>query len=261
MPDDPTTAAPPALRDDGYVPTRAMVIMAHPDDIEIGCGGTIARWTAAGCAVAFVLVTSGDAGIDRPGMTRAEATTIREAEQRAAAAVLGVSDVVFLREPDGLVENTMALRGRLVRHLRRFRPEAVVTMDPAALWVAEDYVNHPDHRAVGQAAIDAVFPASGQPNAFEELAGEGLRAHKVRLLYAVAFGPGVANAVVDIGDTLERKLEALRCHASQFGDWNPEPQVRQWAAEAAQGTPHAAAERFRRVRLITDEEWARRQAG
>ncbi|HEX5631690.1 MAG TPA: PIG-L family deacetylase, partial [Gemmatimonadales bacterium] len=163
-------------RDDGYVPARAMVIMAHPDDIEFSCAGTVARWLDTGCAVCYVLVTSGDGGIEETGMTRARAAAIREAEQRAAAAAIGVAEVVFLGEPDGMVENTMSLRRRLVREIRRFRPEVVVTFDPAALWVAEDYINHPDHRAVGMAAVDAVFPAAGQPNVFEELADEGLTA-------------------------------------------------------------------------------------
>jgi len=246
-------------RDDGYVPQRAMIIMAHPDDIEFSCAGTVARWTDGGCAVCYVLVTSGDGGIETAGMTRAGAAEIREAEQRAAAAALGVTEIVFLREPDGMVENTMALRKQLVREIRRFRPEAVITLDPAALWVAEDYINHPDHRAVGMAAVDAVFPASGQPNVFEELADEGLAAHKVRRLYAVAFGPEGVNVVVDIGSTLERKLEALRYHQSQFAGWDPEPRIREWSAEAAMDTPHAHVERFRMVRLITDEEFERRR--
>lgn len=248
-----------ALRDDGYVPERALVIMAHPDDIEFSCAGTMARWVDGGCAVCYVLVTSGDGGIDEPGMTRARAAEIRAAEQRAAAAALGVDEVVFLGEPDGMVENTMALRRRLVREIRRFRPEVVVTFDPAALWVAEDYINHPDHRAVGMAAVDAAFPAAGQPNVFEELAEEGLAAHKVRKLYAVAFGPEGVNAVVDIGAVLDRKLAALRCHASQFVGWDPETFVRQWSLDAAKGTPHEHVERFRVVRLITDEEFERRR--
>lgn len=260
MSDEPTPAPPAELRDDGYVPERALIIVAHPDDIEFGCAGTIARWVDAGCAVRYVLVTSGDVGIDEPGMTRERATAIREAEQRAAAAELGVADLVFLREPDGTVENTLALRRRLVREVRAFRPEAVLTFDPAALWIADDYVNHPDHRAVGMAAIDAVFPASGQPHVFEDLSEEGLAAHKVRMLYAMAFGPEGVNCVVDIGPSMERKLAALRRHASQFAGWDPEPLVRDWAAEAARGTPHAYVERFRRVRLIRDEEFERRRA-
>lgn len=247
------------FQDDGYVPERAMVIVAHPDDIEFGCAGTIARWKDAGSTVCYVLVTSGDVGIEALGMTRARATEIREAEQRAAAAAIGVDEVVFFGEPDGMVENTMALRKRLVREIRRFRPEAVVTFDPAVLWVADDYVNHPDHRAVGMAAIDAVFPAAGQPNVFEELEEEGLSAHKVRKLFALAFGQDGFNTVVDVGPTFERKLAALRCHVSQFTGVDPEPFVRAWGAQAAKDTPHEMVERFRVVRLISDDEFKRRR--
>ena len=255
------TTSPAARADDGYVPARAMVIVAHPDDIEFACAGTIARWTAAGCVVSYVLCTSGDVGIDRPGMSRAEATAIREAEQRAAADLLGVSEVVFLREPDGMLESTMALRKRLVREIRRFRPEVVMTFDPSALIVSDEYINHPDHRAAATAAVEAVFPAAGQPLVFPELADEGLRAHKVRKLYVVAFFDAGAATVVDIGPTFERKLAALRCHASQMSDWDPGPRLRQWAAEAAAGSAHELVETFRVVRLIPDEEFERRRAG
>src|SRR5689334_492447 len=104
-----------------------MAIVAHPDDIEFGCAGTIARWVQQGCKVAYVLVTSGDVGIAKPGITRAEAAAIREAETIAAAKVVGVDNVIFLREPDGMVENTLSLRKRLVREMRIFRPEVVIT--------------------------------------------------------------------------------------------------------------------------------------
>lgn len=245
--------------DDGYIPTRAMFIVAHPDDIEFGCAGTAARWTAGGAEVAYVLVTSGDVGIDVPGMTRERATQIREAEQSAAAAEVGVADVTYLREPDGMVVNTLDLRKRLVREIRRFKPEVVLTFDPTAMFVADTYVNHPDHRAVGSAAIDAVFPASGQPLVFPELEAEGLRAHKVRKLFVIQFGtPGAT--VVDISGTIDAKLRALRCHESQLSEWNPEEMIREWAAGAAKDTPHDYVESYRVVTLITDEEWERRSS-
>ena len=247
------------LKDDGYVPTRAMFIVAHPDDIEFGCAGTVARWTAGGAEVAYVLVTSGDVGIDKPGMTRERATEIREAEQTAAAAEVGVTDVTYLQEPDGMVVNTLDLRKRLVREIRRFKPEVVATFDPTAMFIAETYVNHPDHRAVGEAAVDAVFPASGQPLIFPELEDEGLSAHKVRKLFVVAFGsPGTT--VVDITDTMDTKLNSLRKHTSQLGEWDPEEMLREWASNAAKDTPHDYVESFRVVTMVNDEEWEKRVA-
>jgi LmbE family N-acetylglucosaminyl deacetylase len=241
-----------------YTPKRAMVIMAHPDDIEFGCVGTVARWVKEGCRVAYVLVTSGDVGIAKPELTRAQATEIREGEQRAAAEAVGVHEVIFFREPDGMVENTMALRKKLVRELRRFRPEVVITTDPTTLWAGENYINHPDHRAVATAAIDAIFPAAGQPHLFEEFAQEGLTAHKVRKVYVMNWGEGAPGTLfVNISDTIDLKIAALKQHVSQMGEWDPEPMVRQWGAEAAKGKEMAYAEAFRVVTLVNDEEWGK----
>ena len=121
-----------------YIPARAMVIVAHPDDIEFGCAGTVARWVKEGAEVAYVLCTSGDVGIAEDGMTKTKAAEIREAEQTAAAKIIGVNDVVYLRAPDGMLENTMDLRKRLVREIRRFKPEVVMTLDPTVVWAGAD---------------------------------------------------------------------------------------------------------------------------
>jgi LmbE family N-acetylglucosaminyl deacetylase len=232
-----------------------MAITAHPDDIEFGCVGTVARWVKAGARVAYVLCTSGDVGIDEPGMTRARATEIREAESRAAAEIAGVREVIFLREPDGMLEATLDLRRKLVREIRRFRPEVVITGDPTVVWAGDDYINHPDHRAAALAAVDAVFPAAGQPNLFEELADEGLRPHKVRKLYVTGFGQG--NFFVNIDDTIDVKVAALRAHRSQMKDWDPEGRIKEWAHEAAKGKEMMYAESFRVVTLENDESWER----
>jgi LmbE family N-acetylglucosaminyl deacetylase len=243
-----------------YTPRRAMVVMAHPDDIEFGCAGTVARWTRAGSEVIYVLVTSGDVGIVTPGMTRAQATEIREAEQLAAAEVVGVKDVVFLREPDGMVENSLQLRKKLVREIRRWKPEVVITLDPTVLWAGDNYINHPDHRAVGMATLDAIFPAAGQPHVFEELAEEGLTAHKVRKVYVVNWGEGAPGTVyVNITDTIDLKIESLKKHASQMGEWDVAPRMREWGAEAAKGKEMAYAEVFRVVTLVGDEDWGKLQ--
>lgn len=239
-----------------YAPKRAMVIVAHPDDIEFGCAGTVARWVKAGAEVCYVLCTSGDVGIAKPELTRAQATEIREAEQLAAAEVVGVREVIFLREPDGTLVNTLDLRKRLVREIRRFRPEVVVCLDPTLFFVdSNTYINHPDHRAAGTAAVDAVFPAAGQPHVFEELAAEGLQAHKVRKLYIDSWGSG--DTFVNITGTIDLKLAALRKHASQMGEWDPEPMLREWSRAAAKGKEMAYAESFRVITLESDENWAK----
>jgi len=236
-----------------YVPQKAMVIVAHPDDIEFSCAGTVARWIKDGAEVAYVLCTSGDVGIDEPGMTKAKAAQIREAEQQAAAEVVGVKEVVFLREPDGMLENTMSLRKRLVREIRRFKPEVVITGDPTIVWARSDYINHPDHRAAAGAALDAVFPAAGQPNLFEELAEEGLTAHKVRKVYVTSWTQ--SDTFVNISDTIDLKIKALKKHVSQMKDWDPEPRIKEWAGEVAQGKEMAYAEAFRVVTLISNEDF------
>ncbi len=239
-----------------YVPQKAMAIAAHPDDLEFSCAGTVARWAQAGCEVSFVLCTSGDVGIADPGMTRAQATEIREAEQRAAAEVLGVKEVIFLREPDGMLENTITLRKKLVREIRRFKPEVVITGDPTTVWVSNNYINHPDHRAANGAAIDAIFPAAGQPNLFEELAEEGLTAHKVRKVY-VSSWVEQADLYVNISETFALKIEALRKHVSQMRDWDPEPMIKEWAGQAAKGKEMAYAEAYRVITLVSDEDFAK----
>lgn len=242
-----------------YTPKSVMVIIAHPDDIEFGCAGTVARWVKEGAEGIYVLCTSGDVGIAEPGMTKARATEIREAEQLAAAEVVGVKNVVFLREPDGMLVNTLDLRKRLVRQIRRFKPEVVITVDPTVQWVSDTYINHPDHRAAGQAALDAIFPAAGQPNLFEELAEEGLSAHKVRKVYVRTFRQD-DSVFVDITDTMELKIKALKQHVSQLGEWDPAPMLREWAAGAALGKEMAYAEGYRVITLESDEDWAKIEA-
>ena len=241
-----------------YVPKRALVIAAHPDDIEFSCAGTVARWIKEGAEVIYILCTSGDVGINEPGMTKTEATQIREAEQLAAAAVVGVKEVIFFREPDGMLENTVSLRKRLVREIRRFKPEVVICGDPTIVWVGSTYINHPDHRATAGAAIDAIFPAAGQPNLFEELAEEGLTAHKVRKVYVDAWDDK-ADVYINISETIDLKIEALKKHVSQMKDWDPEPMVREWAGKAAQGKEMAYTEAFRVITLVTDEDFAKVQ--
>ncbi len=226
-----------------YTPKRVMVIAAHPDDIEFSCAGTIARWVREGAEVCYVLCTSGDVGILDPHITKEEAMRIREAEQLAAAAVVGVTNVVFLREPDGMLEPTIALRKRLVREIRKFRPDTLLCGDPQALWAGSGYINHPDHRAAATAAIDAVFPAAGMPTLFKELEAEGLTAHKTYKVYVMAWDKN--DTFVNITDTIDLKIEALKKHVSQMNGWDPAERIREWAANEAKGKEMEYAEGYR----------------
>ncbi len=236
-----------------YIPERAMVIMAHPDDPEFSCAGTVARWAQTGTEVCYVLCTSGDVGIAEVGMTREKAAEIREAEERDAAKILGVKEVIFLGEPDGMLQPTLELRKKIVRQIRRFRPEVVITGDPTVVWASDRYINHPDHRASATAALDAIFPAAGQPNLFEELEEEGLTAFKPRKVYVTTWGE--PDIYVNISKTIDLKVEALRAHKSQMKGWDPEERIKGWAAERGKGKEMAYAEAFRVITLEDDEAW------
>ena len=236
-----------------YIPDSALAIVAHPDDIEFSCVGTLARWVKGGARVGYVLCTSGDAGIADLQLTHAQAAAIREAETLEAARIAGVTDVTFLHYPDGLLVASLELRQKLVREIRRFRPEVVVTGDPTLVWADETYINHPDHRAASLATVEAVFPAAGQPHVFDEQLAEGLKAHKVRKLYATNWRD--ANLYVSIDETIALKVEALRAHKSQMGDWDPEPRIREWAADRAKGLEMQYAEGFHVVTLESDDDW------
>ncbi|HIE57303.1 MAG TPA: PIG-L family deacetylase [Anaerolineales bacterium] len=238
-----------------YIPESVMLIVAHPDDPEFSCAGTMARWAQAGAKICYVICTSGDVGIADPGITRQEAAKIREAEQREACRITGVDEVIFLGEPDGLLMPTLELRYKLVREIRRFRPEVVVTGDPTRLLVGDHYINHPDHRAASLAALDAVFPAAGQPNLFEDIAKEGFGAHKTRKVYIITWEPSEANEFVNIESTIDIKVEALRAHKSQMKGWDPEPRIREWAALRSKGKEMPYAEAFRVITLVNDADW------
>ena len=211
------------------------VIVAHPDDAEFLCAGTVARWTSEGDRATYVLLTSGDKGSSDPAVTPEQLVATREAEQRDACAALGVEDVVFLRYSDASLVPDLALRKELVRVIRQIQPDVVICQDPTVPWVGQSYLNHPDHRAAGQATLDAVYPAARDRMTYPELLDEGLEPHKVREVYLG--GAKEPDVWIDITDYLPAKLEALRRHASQMGDWDPEEMIRQWAKEEAEKHP------------------------
>lgn len=196
------------------VPDRAMVIMAHPDDPEFFCGGTIALWCAAGTEVSYLILTNGNKGSDDPEMTPEKLAEIRRGEQRAAAEVLGVKEVVFMNEPDGELQATLGLRKRVVAEIRRYKPDAIIAPDPTRFFSMNRYINHADHRAAGEAAIDAIFPATGNRMYHPELLVEGLEPHPVKEVYLV--GTDHPNQWVDISEVFDTKLQAIRCHSSQI---------------------------------------------
>jgi len=225
------------------IPESAMVIVAHPDDAEFTMAGTVAAWTKAGCRVTYIVCTDGNAGSHEPGMTREKLAEIRRSEQRAACFILGVSEVVFLGYDDGELQPTMELRRDLVRAIRQYKPEVVLTGDPTALFSGDYYINHPDHRAAAQAALDAVAPASEMPLLWPELGAP----HRVRRVYVN--GNDQANVWIDLTDTIEQKIAALKQHASQMGDWDPTEMIKEWNAETGQEKDLTYAEKYRVIIL------------
>ncbi|HEY3140771.1 MAG TPA: PIG-L deacetylase family protein [Acidimicrobiales bacterium] len=209
----------------------ALAIVAHPDDLEYGGASAIARWTDLDKSVAYLLVTRGEAGID--SMDPAEAAVVRETEQRASAAVVGVTDVEFLSYPDGVIEYGLPLRRDLAAAIRRYRPELVLTVNHRETY-GGTYLNMADHRVVGQAAIDAVRDA-GNRWVFTDLLDSGLEPWNGIRYLAVMASPQPTHAV-DVTTTLARGVESLRCHAAYLaglGVTDPEPMLRNFAESAA----------------------------
>jgi LmbE family N-acetylglucosaminyl deacetylase len=194
---------------------NALVVTAHPDDVDFGAAGTVATWTAAGIEVSYCVCTSGEASGDR-AMNRAEAARIRQAEQRAAAECVGVREVIFLEHPDGAVVASLDLRRDITRVIRRIRPDRVLTWSPEINW-QHVVTAHPDHRAVGEAAFAAVYPDSRNPHAHPELLTEGLEPWTVRELWLADSPAWLRNRVVDVTDAFDKRVAALRAHASQVG--------------------------------------------
>ena len=228
---------------------RALVVFAHPDDAEFLCGGTIARWVREGTRVEYVCATDGSAGWNGPDRSREEIAAVRAEELREAANVLGVSEVSFLGFPDGALEPHLDLRKAVTRQVRRARPDVVVTFDPSKRWYGRSYINHPDHRAIGDAVLASVIDAPTRPQ-FPELLEEGLEPHGIPEVW-LATDPRDADTRVDISETLDLKIKAVRAHHTQLenmGDADWDVRIREWAA-AAGGDGVELAEPFRTFRL------------
>ncbi len=230
---------------------RALVVFAHPDDAEFLCGGTIAGWTARGTEVAYACATDGSAGWNGPDQTREEIAAIRERELLEAAEVLGVSEVRFLGFVDGSLEPNLQLRRAVTREVRRFRPDVIVAPDPSMLWAGRSYINHPDHRAVGEAVLAVVACDAPTRPQFPELLGEGFEPFKVLALW-LATEHREADTKIDITETIDRKVKALRAHRSQvenMGDFDVDARLREWASQVAGDTEMEYAEAFRAFAL------------
>jgi len=226
-------------------PAQMMVVTPHPDDAEIGVAGTVARWIREGKDVIYVVCTNGDKGTSDTNMKSEELARIRGQEQLAAAKLLGVREVIFLRYPDQTLEDTPEFRKELVRLIRMYRPEIVVTADPY-----RRYIWHRDHRITGQVTLDAVFPYARDLLSYPDLLEQGLQPHRVKEV--LLWGTEEPNYRSDITDTFDIKLAALRCHQSQIGDrLAPEmgERLRQRAKELAEGEDFELAETFHRVEI------------
>ncbi len=197
-------------------PKRVMIMMAHPDDPEFFCGGTVALWAREGAEIIYLILTNGNKGSDDPAMTPQLLINLRREEQLSAANLLGVKTIIFLDEPDGELRATLQLRQQVVREIRRHRPEIVVCPDPTAYYFGSTYVNHPDHRAAGRVALEAIFPAARNRMYHPELLDEGLMPHAVHEIFLV--GALQPDRWVDITEVMDLKIRAIQSHASQLTD-------------------------------------------
>ncbi len=230
-------------------PARAMTIFAHPDDAEFCCGGTLATWARQGTEITMVTITDASKGSDDRATTDDQLVAMRIAEQDRAAEVLGVTRVVRLGYEDGMLQPTIGLRRDIARVVRQHRPEVVITMDPDIRFGGDSYINHPDHRAAGEAALYGIFPAAGNHRFFPELLAEGLEPHKVHEVWIEGMSGGPVSAYIDVTGAMDAKIAALAAHTSQFDIKDVEPFVREWTAETGKKVGVAFAESYRKITL------------
>jgi len=227
-------------------PKIVLGIAAHPDDLDVGAGGTLAYFAAEGAEIHYLILTDGGKGSDDPTMTSAELVEIRHNEQQTALEIVGGKSITFLDYPDGELEVTMQLKKEIVKAIRSIKPDVVITMDPTVIYsAANGIINHPDHRVAGQATLDAVFPLARDHLTFPELFEAGFKPHKTETLLMVNFNE--SNFAVDISDTFQTKVHALQAHASQFGDVDGEGWIKQMAEHQGQLAGYELAESFVRI--------------
>ena len=227
---------------------RALVIMAHPDDPDFSCSGTVIQMARQGIEVTYMILTNGDKGNHNPEITRNQLIAMRKIEQRRSAEMCGVQHVLFMGEEDGFLKSTPELRKRVTREIRRLRPELIVCPYPDRYVVGAGYINHPDHRNAGLVALEAIFPAADNPMFYPDMMDEGYLPHKISQLYIV--GHDDPNVEVDITDDAEQKIQAILCHESQIAE--PEKAVERWRerwGERQADGSYRHYERFRRLRF------------
>jgi LmbE family N-acetylglucosaminyl deacetylase len=195
---------------------RVLVIMAHPDDPDFTCAGTVIQMARQGIEVTYMILTNGDKGNHNPEITRNQLIALRKIEQRAAAEICGVRQVLFMGEEDGFLQPSRQLRERVTREIRRIRPELIICTNPDRYLVGEGYINHPDHRNAGLIALEAIFPAADNPMFFPDMIDEGYLPHKISQLYV--FGHGQPDVRFDITEEIQTKIQAILCHKTQIAD-------------------------------------------
>jgi LmbE family N-acetylglucosaminyl deacetylase len=203
---------------------RVLVIMAHPDDPDFTCAGTMTQMARQGIEVTYMILTNGDKGNHNPEITRNQLIAMRKIEQRAAATLCGVKEVLFMGEEDGFLRPTRKIRERVTREIRRIRPDVVVCPHPDRYFSGTGYINHPDHRNAGLVALEAIFPAADNPMFYPEMADEGYLPHKISQLYI--FGHEEPNVEVEITQEIDTKIQAILCHTSQIE--SPEEAKTRW---------------------------------
>ena len=236
------------MASDGAHYQRAMVVVAHPDDAEWGCAGTVAKWCAEGWEVVYVLCTDGSKGSEDPEMTSGRLVEIRKQEQLNAGKVLGLKDIVFLGYEDSMLEPTLELRRDIAREIRRHRPDVLICMNPVRSVDGEGYLGHPDHFASGEAALSAVFPSSRDRLTFTELLREGLEPDKVKEVWMMFHGD-TADKFVDVSAYMDTAVDALKQHQTQVSEEDAEVGMRQWRNSTGQKVGFEFAEAFKVFQL------------
>ena len=222
---------------------QILVTIPHPDDAESRMAGAVAHWIREGKDIIYIICTNGDKGTSDPNTKQEELVKIREQEQLAAATILGVREVIFLGHPDQSLEDTPEFRKEIVKLIRMYKPEIVVTVDPY-----QGYLDHKDHRITARVTLDAVFPYAGDVHSYPDLLEQGWQPHKVKEV--LIYGTEDPNYHINITDTIDFKIAALRCHRSQVGD---RPEIAEWmkqrARKSAEGQDYELAEAFRREEI------------
>lgn len=225
---------------------RALIIMAHPDDPDFSCAGTAILMAQHGIEVTYMILTNGDKGNHNPEITREQLIDLRKREQRAAAEMSGVHQVVFMGQEDGFLQPTKELRRRVVREIRRIRPQLIITSCPDRYYGGAGYINHPDHRNAGLVTLEAIFPATDNMMFFPELMDEGYLPHKISQLYIV--GDAQVDLRLDITDVFQQKIDSIICHKTQIRE--PEKLHERMTQRAGQKQDDGTIRYFEQYRVL-----------